>query len=996
MDARSGRPRLAAIAFALLLLPGLVYGSSAAFSSGSVPAPSLTVEVAGATDLGRVTSDPPGIDCGSDCDEEYGATTTVELTAEAQGDATFEGWSGNPDCSTANPCTVQVDEEESVTATFSAPARRITVTKTGTGQGTVTSTPGGINCGATCFADFPHDPSAQVTLFASPADGSAFEGWSGGGCAGTSTCVLRPTQDLSVTANFGPASFGSQPIVFSAQREGVHGHYEIWKMNGDGSSEVQLTRTSPGLTNYLPVLSADGTTIAFVRTDTDGNGSQIFLMDADGTNERQLTSDPPDSDVDYGQGSFSPDGRSFVVGGNVRPRTSGGLCRSLAIVEIPSGDTTNLVEECVGGSLSYGDPVFTPDGESIVYRREFEDTGELSIFKMDVETRDETEVFRPPATATAGDGAIEPAVSPDGSLIAFRLFGSDVVEGNTRFINQIFVVGSDGSGARPLTSRDETALHPAFSPAGDRIVFETVRNPGGSGFLESSDLSGDDRVDLTGPDQPIMSPHWGTASAGVCAVDDTRAKNQDGYYTGAGDPPNMAKKPLARGLAPPRIEKVAPRASIAGASVTLRGDGLDGKRLHARVDGRRAKLFERRGASVTLGLPAGLDEGRQRVEVRRGRHRAAGSVRIRASSDGELDAELDSANATTGSIGPAGGTLAATGADGTSFTLEVPAGALATTEQVTMTPVSRLVDSPFSGASEGVDLAPDGLAFTTPATLTIRRPGGFPPNTTGFAMGESLEIKRPSGTRRSLVLELDHFSTHGAGGLTEQDAVDTISGYLEDRKGRDLTRSEIRSLLTMIGIFEGPEYFPFPLGTIIDGNVAVLPDEPASFCARNAVCDEAQAIAQTSIRNLAKSACDRGKANPSAAGLAVLTEINNLSAEFQQLGGEGSCRSPLSRARRAGEEVGVRRRGEGVRERGADAGLVGGRGREGWGQGRRRHRVRGVPAVDRRVLPGPAAPARTRASTAVWTSSRVPAASTTLMRSGWRFASSSYASATVR
>src|SRR5262249_28729918 len=74
-----------------------------------------------------------------------------------------------------------------------------TVAKAGSGTGSVTSTPTGIDCGATCTHSFAHGTS--VTLTASPAAGSTFTGWSGD-CAGTGTCTLTMTVPHSVTATF--------------------------------------------------------------------------------------------------------------------------------------------------------------------------------------------------------------------------------------------------------------------------------------------------------------------------------------------------------------------------------------------------------------------------------------------------------------------------------------------------------------------------------------------------------------------------------------------------------------------------------------------------------------------------------------------------------------------------------------------------------------------------------------------------------------------------
>jgi hypothetical protein len=77
--------------------------------------------------------------------------------------------------------------------------RTLTVTKTGPGTGTVTSSPSGINCGATCAATFSDGTS--VTLTATPSSRSRFTGWSGD-CSGRSTCVLSMTANHSATANF--------------------------------------------------------------------------------------------------------------------------------------------------------------------------------------------------------------------------------------------------------------------------------------------------------------------------------------------------------------------------------------------------------------------------------------------------------------------------------------------------------------------------------------------------------------------------------------------------------------------------------------------------------------------------------------------------------------------------------------------------------------------------------------------------------------------------
>lgn len=162
----------------------------------------LSLNFAG-TGGGRVTSQPAGIDCTADCSAGFPAGTGVTLTASPSGGSTFAGWSGSG-CSGTGSCTVTMNANQSVTATFTAPpaTNTLTVNRTGTGaaSGTVTSQPAGINCGATCSANFT--AGSQVILTATASGGATFTGWSGGGCSGTATCTVTMSGNVTVAANF--------------------------------------------------------------------------------------------------------------------------------------------------------------------------------------------------------------------------------------------------------------------------------------------------------------------------------------------------------------------------------------------------------------------------------------------------------------------------------------------------------------------------------------------------------------------------------------------------------------------------------------------------------------------------------------------------------------------------------------------------------------------------------------------------------------------------
>lgn len=90
---------------------------------------------------------------------------------------------------------------EYVTAIIGPSHYALSVSKSGTGTGTVTSNPAGIACGATCAGNFANGGS--VTLTATADAGFAFNGWSGA-CAGMArNCTVAMNAAKSVTANFG-------------------------------------------------------------------------------------------------------------------------------------------------------------------------------------------------------------------------------------------------------------------------------------------------------------------------------------------------------------------------------------------------------------------------------------------------------------------------------------------------------------------------------------------------------------------------------------------------------------------------------------------------------------------------------------------------------------------------------------------------------------------------------------------------------------------------
>ena len=158
----------------------------------------LTVAISGGG-VGSVTSNLGVINCPGDCSDPYNYGSVVTLTASAQAGSSFTGWSGGS-CSGTGSCVVTMTGATLVTANFVLGSNSMTVTKAGNGDGTVTSNPAGINCGADCTENFTN--GTMVTLTATPLMGSVFSGWSGGGCLGTGTCLVTVGAAVTITATF--------------------------------------------------------------------------------------------------------------------------------------------------------------------------------------------------------------------------------------------------------------------------------------------------------------------------------------------------------------------------------------------------------------------------------------------------------------------------------------------------------------------------------------------------------------------------------------------------------------------------------------------------------------------------------------------------------------------------------------------------------------------------------------------------------------------------
>ena len=165
------------------------------FPQGQAPA-ALRVRVAGRGGAGSVASAPAGIECPPACSAEFDRSSSVRLEARPSGGTSFLGWNGS--CSGRGPtCSMTMDSDKHVTASFGPSTSRLTVLVRGPGR--VVSRPAGISCPRRCTATFTRN--ARVLLRAVPVRGARFVGWRGA-CRGSKGCLVAMNGDRVVRARF--------------------------------------------------------------------------------------------------------------------------------------------------------------------------------------------------------------------------------------------------------------------------------------------------------------------------------------------------------------------------------------------------------------------------------------------------------------------------------------------------------------------------------------------------------------------------------------------------------------------------------------------------------------------------------------------------------------------------------------------------------------------------------------------------------------------------
>ncbi len=314
-------------------------------------------------------------------------------------------------------------------------------------------------------------------------------------------------------ASFGVAGLGWVKQL-AVSRDGTKLAYagltmasNIWRIPVDprgepAGPETPLTRETGR--NSRPAVSNDGTRIALSRWRPGAN-QDVWIVDADGGNAVQRTTNPSDDDyphwfpgdgrlgfmslrrghrayfaldlvtgreevvADFGPGHdamrVSPDGTKVAFHSN-----RGGTTLNVFIADLPAGPPRQITSDPEMAAF----PCWSPDGATLAFEAKRE--GDVHVFTVPA-------TGGTPVQLTRGAGQSWPySFSPDGSKIAFA--------GLREGVWNVLWVSRDGKTERAVTSNQRLnsyVRYPAWSPAGDAIYYEVAETTGNIWLVEMAE-----------------------------------------------------------------------------------------------------------------------------------------------------------------------------------------------------------------------------------------------------------------------------------------------------------------------------------------------------------------------------------------------------------------------------------------------------------------------------------------------------------------------------